>query len=59
MTTLQAILIAILQGVTELFPISSLGHTVVLPALLGWNIQDKPDFLPLIVIMHLARRWRC
>ena len=39
MTTLQAILIAILQGVTELFPISSLGHTVVLPALLGWDIQ--------------------
>ena len=54
MTLLQAILISILQGVTELFPISSLGHTVVLPALLGWDIQDKPDFLPLIVIMHLG-----
>ena len=54
MTTLQAILIAILQGVTELFPISSLGHTVVLPALLGWDIQKLPNFLPLIVIMHLG-----
>ena len=55
MTYLQAILIAILQGVTELFPISSLGHTVVLPALLGWQeIEKSPNFLPLIVIMHLG-----
>ena len=55
MTLLQAMLIAILQGITELFPISSLGHTVVLPALLGWGeITRQPDFLPLIVIMHLG-----
>ena len=55
MSMLQAILISILQGVTELFPISSLGHTVVLPALLGWgDIQKSPNFLPLIVIMHLG-----
>lgn len=55
MTTTQAIIIAILQGVTELFPISSLGHTVILPALLGWgDIESRPDFLPLVVIMHLG-----
>ena len=55
MSTLQAILISILQGITELFPISSLGHTVVLPALLGWGeIEKSPNFLPLIVIMHLG-----
>jgi undecaprenyl-diphosphatase len=33
----QAIVIGILQGVTELFPISSLGHSVILPQLLGWT----------------------
>jgi undecaprenyl-diphosphatase len=55
MTILQAIAIAVLQGVTELFPVSSLGHTVVLPTLLGWgDIQSRPDFLPLIVIMHFG-----
>jgi undecaprenyl-diphosphatase len=55
MTFFQAIAIAVLQGVTELFPVSSLGHTVVLPTLLGWgDIQSKPDFLPLIVVMHFG-----
>src|SRR4051794_28952491 len=53
MSTLQAILIAILQGATELFPISSLGHAVVLPALLGWNLdQRSPEFLPFLVLLH-------
>ena len=36
-TFFQAIVLGLLQGVTELFPISSLGHSVLLPALLGWN----------------------
>ena len=46
---------AILQGVTELFPISSLGHAVILPRLLGWSIDQKgPDFLPYLVVMHLG-----
>ena len=35
MTYLQAILIGALQGVTELFPVSSLGHSILIPALLG------------------------
>ena len=53
MSTLQAIFIAILQGATELFPISSLGHAVVLPALMGWNLdQRSPEFLPFLVLLH-------
>jgi undecaprenyl-diphosphatase len=55
MTTIQAIVMAILQGVTELFPVSSLGHAVILPRLLHWSIDQKaPDFLPYLVVMHLG-----
>jgi len=56
MTFLQALLIAILQGVTELFPVSSLGHAVVLPKLVGWdNVNQKdPHFLPFLVVLHLG-----
>ena len=53
MSTLQAFLIAVLQGATELFPISSLGHAVVVPALVGWPIdQRSPEFLPFLVLLH-------
>ena len=55
MSTLQAIIIAVLQGGTELFPVSSLGHAVLLPALLNWNIdQRSPEFLPFLVMLHLG-----
>jgi undecaprenyl-diphosphatase len=55
MTVIQAIVLAIVQGVTELFPISSLGHAVLLPALLHWNIDENaPGFLPFLVVMHLG-----
>jgi len=55
MSVLQAIVIAVLQGATELFPVSSLGHAVVLPALLHWNIdQHAPQFLPFLVMLHLG-----
>jgi undecaprenyl-diphosphatase len=55
LTVLQAIVMAVLQGVTELFPISSLGHAVILPPLLGWgDIIKNPDFLPYLVVMHLG-----
>jgi undecaprenyl-diphosphatase len=55
MTILQAIVMAVLQGVTELFPVSSLGHAVILPRLLHWGIDQKaPDFLPYLVVMHLG-----
>jgi len=55
MSSLQAILIAILQGATELFPVSSLGHAVLLPALAGWDIdQHGSTFLPFLVFLHLG-----
>ena len=55
MSALQAILFAILQGITELFPVSSLGHAVILPALLGWRIdQHAEDFLPFLVVLHVG-----
>ncbi len=55
MTGFQAIFMAILQGLTELFPVSSLGHAVVLPRLLGWQIdQQAPYFLPFLVVLHLG-----
>ena len=55
MTLLQAILLAILQGVTELFPISSLGHAVIVPALLHWGVdQNAEGFLPFLAVMHLG-----
>ena len=51
----QTIFLALLQGVTELFPISSLGHTVILPGLFGWGdlVRDN-SFLPIIVALHLG-----
>src|SRR5277367_2205724 len=55
MDFLQALVIAILQGATELFPVSSLGHAVVLPALLHWGIdQHSANFLPFLVMLHLG-----
>ena len=55
MNTIQAVVMAILQGATELFPVSSLGHAVVLPAWLHWNLdQNAPEFLPFLVLLHLG-----
>jgi undecaprenyl-diphosphatase len=57
----QIIFLALLQGVTELFPISSLGHSVIIPGLLGWgNLYNNTScggqscFLPIIVALHLG-----
>ncbi len=51
----QAILLGLLQGVTELFPISSLGHSVILPTILGWNIdQSNNMFVVFLIATHLA-----
>jgi undecaprenyl-diphosphatase len=51
----QAIVLGLLQGVAEPFPISSLGHAVILPRLLGWNIHQNDDyFLTFLVATHLA-----
>src|SRR5437879_10337250 len=53
MSLFQALVLALLQGITELFPVSSLGHTVILPRLLGWNInQADPTFLAFVVLLH-------
>lgn len=56
-TYLQAIIVGLLQGVTELFPVSSLGHAVLLPAWLGgsWKtFEADPQYLLIAVAFHLA-----
>jgi undecaprenyl-diphosphatase len=59
-TTFQAIVLGVLQGVSELFPVSSLGHTVLFPTLFGWsNIvkwQSQPEspWLAFIVMLHVG-----
>ncbi len=51
----QAIVLGLVQGVTEPFPVSSLGHAVVLPRLLGWDIHQNDDyFVTFLVATHLA-----
>ena len=51
----QVVVLALIQGVTELFPVSSLGHAVILPDVLHWNIhQDDEGWLPFLVVMHLG-----
>ncbi len=48
-------MLGLLQGVSELFPVSSLGHSVILPKLVGWNIhQSDPYFLTFLVATHIA-----
>ena len=54
-TYFQAAVLGLVQGVSELFPISSLGHAVILPHLFGWNIhQNAQYFLTFLVALHLA-----
>jgi undecaprenyl-diphosphatase len=51
----QAIILGLTQGITELFPVSSLGHSVLLPGLLGWHLsQNNETFLEFLVATHLA-----
>ena len=61
LTYLQAILIGLLQGVSDLFPVSSLGHSIIIPALIGgdWaqNLNmtaDKSPYLSFLVAVHVA-----
>ncbi len=45
----------LLQGATELFPVSSLGHAVLIPSLLHWSFkQSDPSFLPFLVLLHIG-----
>jgi undecaprenyl-diphosphatase len=60
-TTFQAVVLGVLQGVSELFPISSLGHTVLFPHLFGWsNIvawqssRRESPWLAFIVMLHVG-----
>ena len=54
-TYFQAAILGLIQGVAELFPISSLGHSVILPSLFGWDIhQNDSYFLTFLVATHLA-----
>ena len=51
----ETILLGALQGVAELFPVSSLGHTVLIPAILHWQIDTGSDtYLSFLVLTHLA-----
>lgn len=60
LTYLQAIILGIVQGVTELFPVSSLGHSVLIANLFGWTklssqqTADTSPLLTLLVMMHVA-----
>jgi undecaprenyl-diphosphatase len=59
-TYFQAIVLGVLQGITELFPVSSLGHTVIFPNLFGWNNivawQSQPEspWLAFVVMLHVG-----
>jgi undecaprenyl-diphosphatase len=59
-TTFQAVVLGVLQGATELFPVSSLGHTVLFPTLFRWhNIvtwQSQPEspWLAFVVMLHVG-----
>jgi undecaprenyl-diphosphatase len=57
----EAILVGLIQGVTELFPVSSLGHAVLIPAMIGgsWATDlsltaDKSPYLTFLVAVHVA-----
>jgi undecaprenyl-diphosphatase len=59
-TYFQAVVVGVVQGVTELFPISSLGQAVILPTIFGWDhvveAQSQPEsfFLAFLVGLHVA-----
>ncbi|MDO8186072.1 undecaprenyl-diphosphate phosphatase [Conexibacter sp. JD483] len=51
----QGIVLGLLQGIAEPFPVSSLGHGVIVPSLLGWDVHQNDDwFLAFLVASHLA-----
>lgn len=55
MNPVEVLLFAVLQGVSELFPISSLGHGVIVPDLFRWQLDRTSDaFLPFMVVLHLG-----
>jgi undecaprenyl-diphosphatase len=53
MTIIQAFILGIIQGVTEFLPISSSGHLVIVPYLLGWTIPEEQAF-PFDVLVQFS-----
>ncbi|HTU94988.1 MAG TPA: undecaprenyl-diphosphate phosphatase [Solirubrobacteraceae bacterium] len=59
-STFQAIVLGVLQGATELFPVSSLGHTVLFPTLfrwgniVAWQSQPESPWLAFVVMLHVG-----
>ncbi len=58
-TYTQAIIIGFIQGITELFPISSLGHAILIPAWIGGSFrefisEENKAYLLITIAMHLA-----
>jgi undecaprenyl-diphosphatase len=60
MSYLQAIIIGLFQGITELFPVSSLGHSVLIPEWFGWHnvvaaqSAEESFYLAFLVALHVA-----
>jgi undecaprenyl-diphosphatase len=57
MNFFQTIVIAIIQGISELFPISSVAHSVIAPYVFGWKLNPvflKENFLAFVVMMHVG-----
>ncbi len=57
MNFLQTLILAVVQGITELFPISSVAHGVLTPYVFRWNLDPqflKEHFLPYVVMLHLG-----
>ncbi len=57
MTILQTLIFAIIQGISELFPISSVAHGVLVPYVFHWNLSAaflQTHFLPYVVMLHLG-----
>ena len=57
MTFLQKLIIAMVQGITELFPVSSVAHSVLTPYVFHWHLDPqflKDNFLPYVVMLHLG-----
>jgi undecaprenyl-diphosphatase len=60
LTWFQTVVLGVVQGLSELFPVSSLGHIVLLPSLFGWHqvvaVQSDPEssWLAFVVMLHVG-----
>ena len=50
MTVVQAIVLGLVQGLTEFLPISSSGHLVLVPQLLGWRLDKEEAFIFFVLV---------